>query len=226
MKAQPEKNVRGSARVLAGLRTHRSTAMWLRLVRVGWLVMVVAIFAGTSGVNAAPPPPDYPAECPSCSNVSPVPFNLSVTLQRPNAPPPDPSWVVPVHFSLHPPDKPDIVCWEWDLTTDEYGEWSGNLAICPGTYDARIKSPTTLSNLEEDVNVPVTGITMDMGTLQEGDADGDNCIRGDDFSILRASYWKRVGEPGFDERADFDGNGFVNAADFSLLRTHYWQCGE
>ena len=67
---------------------------------------------------------------------------------------------------------------------------------------------------------------MDMGTLLEGDSDGDNCIRGDDFSILLASYWKREGEPGFDERADYDENGWVNAADFSLLRTNYWQCGE
>lgn len=218
MKNQTGNNVYGSARL---------TAIGRRLLRVGWLiVLVMAILSGVWRVNAAPPPPGYPPECPSCTDVLPVPFNLSVTLQRPNTPPPDPSWAVPVHLSLHPPGKPGIICWEWDLTLDQSGNWSGNLAICPGTYDARIKNPHTLRNVKYNVNIPAAGITLDMGTLLEGDASDDNWDKGNDFSILRATYWKRTGDAGFDDRADFDENGWINAADFSLLRTNYWQSGD
>ena len=39
-----------------------------------------------------------------------MPIALNVTLQRPNALPPDPSWAVPVHFALYPPGDPDTIC--------------------------------------------------------------------------------------------------------------------
>ena len=84
----------------------------------------------------------------------------------------------------------------------------------------------TLSNLAEDVTIPASGVTIDLGTLREGDANDTNCVRGNDFSILRSTYWRGTGDVGFDARADFDRSGFINAADFSLLRTHYWECGD
>lgn len=154
-----------------------------------------------------------------------LPITLNITLQRPNAPAPDPSWAVPVHFSLHPLGMADIICWEWDRTLDQSGEWSGDLNLTTGLYDARLKNPHTLRNVKYSVNI-AGATTIDMGELLEGDASNDNFVKGEDFSILRTTYWKNAGEPGFDPRADFDENGSVNAADFSLLRTSYWQCGD
>ena len=54
----------------------------------------------------------------------PVQITLNVTLQRPNAPPPDPSWAVPAHCALYPSSDPDTIYDEWDLTLDESGSWS------------------------------------------------------------------------------------------------------
>jgi len=166
-------------------------------------------------------------QCPDPNVTTPVPLSItiSVTLQRPNAPPPDPSWAVPVYFSLYPPGDPNTLCYGWDLTLDQNGSVSEFLTLIPWVYDARLKNMHTLRNVR--YNVTITGaMTIDMGTLLEGDASDDNWVKGDDFSILRTSYFKQEGQPGFDDRADFDEDGWVKGSDFSLLRTNYWLHGD
>jgi hypothetical protein len=155
----------------------------------------------------------------------PVQITLTVTLQRPNAPPPDPSWAVPVHMALYPPGDPGTIYKEWDLTLDTSGNWSGYQSLELGEYDVRVKNPHTLRNVKFNVNI--TGpTTINMGELIEGDASDNNWVKGEDFSILRTSYWKQEGQPGFDDRADFDEDGWVKGSDFSLLRTNYWTQGD
>ena len=131
-----------------------------------------------------------------------MPIAMNVTLQRPNALPPDPSWAVPVHFALYPPGDPDTICHEWDLTLNESGQWSDRLVIFTGLYDARIKNMHTLRNVRR--NVDFSGpMTISMGELHEGDANDDNRTRITDFGILRNAYFTNEGDPGFDSTRRF-----------------------
>ena len=173
-----------------------------------------------------PSPTAAPAAgCPTQTTALPVPITLNVALQRPNAPAPDPSWAVPVHFALYPPGDSATVCHEWDLTLDQWGQFSGVLALFTGLYDARIKNLHTLRNVRRNVNI-AGPTSVDMGQLHEGDADGDNRVRIADFAILRSAYFTSAGDPGFDGRADFDEDNRIRISDFALLRMNYFQDGD
>ena len=154
-----------------------------------------------------------------------VPITLTVTLQRPNAPAPDPSWAVPVHFALYPPGDPNTILYQWNLTLDQWGSWSGDLIIENGQYDARLKNMHTLRNVRRNVNI-AGPTTIYMGELHEGDANGDNRIRITDFGILRNAYFTDQGDPDFDPRADFDEDDRIRISDFALLRMNYFQDGD
>jgi hypothetical protein len=64
-----------------------------------------------------------------------------------------------------------------------------------------------------------------MGLLREGDANNDNCASILDFTILKNSFGKTVGDPGYDPRADFNGDNVVNTSDFNLVKGSFGQCG-
>ena len=183
------------------------------------LVLLIVLLLVTSGFA-----PVRLARCPG-GPVQPIPIALSVTLQRPNAPPPHPSWAVPVRFVLYPIGDPDTVCHEWGLTLDESGRWSGSLAMVPGLYDVRIKNVHTLRNVQRNADFSRPMI-INMGELHEGDANDDNRIRITDFGILRNAYFTNEGDLGFDPRADFDENGCIDARDFDLLRANYFLSGD
>ena len=55
--------------------------------------------------------------------------------------------------------------------------------------------------------------------------DGTNQVDIVDFSILRSTFGKSSGQPGYDGRADFDANQQVDTLDFSLLRANFGQSG-
>jgi len=150
---------------------------------------------------------------------------LNVTLQRPNAPPPDPSWAVPVELVLYPVGDPETICHQWTLTLNQSGQWSGMLDMFTGSYDARIRNLHTLRNVRR--NLTISGpLTLDMGTLHEGDANADNFVNILDFARLRNSYFLDEGMPGFDPTADFDENNTINILDFGLLRGSYFMEGD
>ncbi|MCD6288858.1 MAG: hypothetical protein J7M34_00020 [Anaerolineae bacterium] len=156
----------------------------------------------------------------------PVPIYGHVTLQRPNSPPPSLPWVVPVTVTFYAPgeatpaDSPQLA------ETDQ----SGNFVITPtltvsGTYDVRIKNFHTLQNIKRNVQV-YPGMSLDLGTLLEGDADNDNRVRISDFAILRNAYFTNEGDSEFDPRADFDENNKIRIRDFALLRNNYFATGD
>ena len=111
-------------------------------------------------------------------------------------------------------------------TTDPSGYFTSSVSGLPaGTYTWRIKGPRFLANAGSLAlsGAPIT--SAEMGLLRAGDADNDNLVSTIDFSILRSSYGKTSGDPGYDDRADFDGNNTVNIGDFNLLRTNFGQAG-
>ncbi len=95
----------------------------------------------------------------------------------------------------------------------------------PGTYNWRVKNPQTLAN-SGSVTIPAGGVTQqEMGLLREGDANNDNCTSALDFNILKGTFGKTVGDPGYDPRADFNGDNAVGINDFNLLKGTFGQCG-
>lgn len=50
-----------------------------------------------------------------------------------------------------------------------------------------------------------------------GDANGDGAANCSDLAITKASFNRRQGQPGFDERADFNGDGAVDIKDWTLM---------
>jgi hypothetical protein len=111
-------------------------------------------------------------------------------------------------------------------TTDASGFFTAPVSGLPsGTYNWRVKGPKFLADAGSLVlsGAPVT--SAEMGLMKAGDADNDNLVGTIDFSILRNSYGKTAGDPGYDDRADFDGNDTVNITDFNLLRGNFGQGG-
>lgn len=94
-----------------------------------------------------------------------------------------------------------------------------------GTYDIAVKNPHTLSNRKANVTLPGGTNPIDFGTLLEGDANDNDRVAGEDFSILVTAYGTSTGQPGWDARADFNGDGTIGGADFSLLATNYGRQG-
>jgi hypothetical protein len=106
------------------------------------------------------------------------------------------------------------------VTTDSSGYFTlANLT--PGTYSIRVKGGHSLANIKNGVVLNAGSNSVDFGTLLEGDANNDNCVDIQDFSVLRTAF-----SPAYEARADFNQDGVVNIQDFSMLATNFNQCGD
>jgi hypothetical protein len=110
--------------------------------------------------------------------------------------------------------------------TDASGFFTVGVGSLPsGTYDWRVKGPKYLSN---SGTVGLSGATTtqaEMRLLLTGDADNNDIVNVTDFSILKSTFGKSAGDPGYDDRADFTGDTTVNIADFSLQKNNFGQVG-
>ncbi len=111
----------------------------------------------------------------------------------------------------------------YSTTTDASGFFTVT-APGPGAYDYRVKNPQTLANSGGATLANGTN-SVEMGLLLEGDANNDNCVGSVDFNILKNTFGKSNGDPGYDGRADFNGDSTVNVADFGLLKGNFGICG-
>ncbi len=111
-------------------------------------------------------------------------------------------------------------------TTDASGYFTSAVSnLANGTYVWRVKGPQYLVNCG---GVTLTGApttSIEMGQMKTGDANNDNVINAADFNILKGTFGKTPGDPGYDASADFTGDNTVNVADFSLLRGNFGQGG-
>ena len=87
-----------------------------------------------------------------------------------------------------------------------------------------MKNPQTLAN-SGSATLGVGTNQVEMGRLLVGDVNNDNCVSVQDFSLLRNTFGKSLGDPGYDARADFNGDNTVSVTDFSLLRGNFGLCG-
>lgn len=97
--------------------------------------------------------------------------------------------------------------------------------IVPGTYVVAVKSANYLQSVGTVTVVSGTN-TLSVGSLNAGDANNDNFVTLEDFSILSATFNKQSGDTGYDGRADFNGDGFVTLEDFSLLAANFNTAGD
>jgi len=61
--------------------------------------------------------------------------------------------------------------------------------------------------------------------MKAGDANNDNVVSSGDFTLLKGTFGKSQGQPGYHNRADFTGDTVVTSADFTLLKTNFGQGG-
>ena len=112
------------------------------------------------------------------------------------------------------------------LTTDASGFFTVPLgSLASGTYNWRVKGPKYLANAGSMSIIAGTTNNAEMGLQKAGDCNNDNVVNSVDFTILKASFGKSVGQPGYDDRADFNGDQVVNASDFSLQRANFGIAG-
>ena len=110
--------------------------------------------------------------------------------------------------------------------TDASGYFTVSVAGLPnGTYDWRVKGPKYLANAGTVALTGATTTSVEMGLMRVGDANNDNVVNATDFTILKATFGKSIGDPGYDDRADFTGERVVNASDFALLRINFGSAG-
>jgi len=97
--------------------------------------------------------------------------------------------------------------------------------LAGGMYQWRVKGPQSLANLG---SVGLNGAMFtyaEMGILLTGDASDDNVVDITDFTILRTTFGKSSGDPGYDARADFNGDRLVEIGDFNLLKGNFGKMG-
>ena len=113
--------------------------------------------------------------------------------------------------------------YEYDsLTTDADGYFIvpvGGLAN--GDYYWRVKDPKYLATSGSATLSGGMFTNVEMGQQPAGDANNDNVVNATDFTVLKGSFGKSSGQPGYDDRADFNGDLVVNVNDFTLLKSNF-----
>ena len=108
------------------------------------------------------------------------------------------------------------------MTTDASGFFTADVSGLPaGIYNWRVKDPKYLANAGSVTLAGDPATDVEMGLLRAGDANDDNVCNSTDFSILRNSFGKAPGDPGYDDRADFTGDETVSINDFNVLRNNF-----
>ncbi len=114
---------------------------------------------------------------------------------------------------------------DYATTTDTYGFFTVTLGgLSTGNYAWRVKSPQYLA---ASGSVALAGgiNRAELGLQLAGDASNDNCVTVTDFNILRNTFGRSLGDPGYDPRADFTGDNTIAVGDFNLLKLNMGTCG-
>jgi hypothetical protein len=110
--------------------------------------------------------------------------------------------------------------------TDNQGFFTVSVSsLITGTYGWWVKAPRYLASAGQVTLTGAQVTNVEMGLMLVGDANDDNVVSSIDFSILRGTWNKVLGDPGFDPRADFTRDNVISALDFSLLRNNYNHAG-
>lgn len=106
-------------------------------------------------------------------------------------------------------------------TTDASGYFTVSVAGLNDAYSWRVKGPKYLANAGTVTLAGTTTTQAEMGLMKAGDANNDNLVTVLDFNILKGTFGRGLGDPGYDDRADFTGDQIVNVSDFNLLKSNF-----
>lgn len=185
-------------------------------------------------------PTDTPLNLPTSTPTSTPVIIGHVTWQgRPAQP--HPLQQLPITMTLRPSGGGTAAEYT-GLTSDASGFFTVSVGSLPnGSYNWRVKDPKYLANggtveltgsqvgklKGSDINLPtfqlsnLPTVALEMGLMKAGDCDNNNVVNATDFSILKTSFGKSVGDPGYDDRADLTGDQVVNVTDFNYLRNNF-----
>jgi hypothetical protein len=110
--------------------------------------------------------------------------------------------------------------------TDANGYFTVTVTGMPsGLYLWRVKGPKFLANSGSTnlSGAPTTG--FEAGLMRGGDCDNNNVINVQDFNMLKGTFGKQVGDPGYDDRAEFTGDTRVTVTDFNLQKGNFGFAG-
>jgi hypothetical protein len=62
--------------------------------------------------------------------------------------------------------------------------------------------------------------------MRAGDLNGDNIVSIADLTIMRSTFGRSLGDPGYDPRADLNGDDVVTVVDLNLLAHNFGLGGE
>lgn len=104
--------------------------------------------------------------------------------------------------------------------------------LANGSYTWRVKSAQVGATLPDynpgflavSGTLTLTGASItnqEMGVQRSGDSNNDNIVNASDFIVLKNTFGKSIGQPGYDNRADFSGDTVVNSSDFILLKNNF-----
>jgi hypothetical protein len=110
-------------------------------------------------------------------------------------------------------------------TTDAYGFFTQTVSLPNGTYNWRVKDPKYLASAGTTLLNGGSVSNTDMGLQRAGDANNDNLVNVTDFNIVKGSFGKGVGDPGYDDRGDFTGDHMVNVTDFNFSKANFGSAG-
>jgi hypothetical protein len=182
---------------------------------------ITAISSSNPVPSVTPTVTLQPTSSPTLTPVPPVMLNGQVTWQgRPAQP--HPLQQLPITLTL----KLGASEHNYIGVTDGNGTFPVAVGDLPsGTYAWRTKGPQFLANSGEVTLSGAPTANLDMGFMRTADANNDNTVNVADFNILKATFGKGIGDPGYDPRADFTGDQAVNIADFNLLKGNFGQSG-
>ena len=109
-------------------------------------------------------------------------------------------------------------------TTNASGSFTITTGLPDGTYDWWFKGAKWLAN---SGTLTISGgmFSPELDTQRAGDANDSNIVNAQDFTILKVTFGKGVGDPSYDSRADFNCDSMVNSFDFTLLRPNFGMGG-
>jgi hypothetical protein len=111
-------------------------------------------------------------------------------------------------------------------TTDASGYFTVSLgSLSNGAYNWRAKGTKWLANSGSLTLSGATVTQQEMGLMRAGDCNNDNVVTVLDFNILKGTFGKTQGDPGYDGRGDFTGDNTVSVTDFNLLKGTFGQSG-
>lgn len=60
-----------------------------------------------------------------------------------------------------------------------------------------------------------------MGLMRAGDCTNDNAVNISDFTIIKNSFGRGIGDPGYNDQGDLTGDGRVNVSDVNLVKGNF-----